>query len=67
MTKLKNGLKKFWKDEEGIGVVEIILILVVLIMLVVIFREQITGIVSSAFKEINSSAGKVNSAITIKK
>lgn len=65
--RLKNGLKKFWKDENGIGVVEIILILVVLIMLVVIFREQITSIVSSAFKEINGGATKVNSAISLKK
>ena len=51
---MKNRWKQFWKDESGIGVVEIILILVVLIMLVVIFREQITAIVTNAFQQINS-------------
>lgn len=60
-------LKQFWKDEDGIGIVEIILILVVLIMLIVIFREQITSIINSAFQEINSGAGSINSKISINK
>lgn len=53
-------------EEDGIGVVEIILILVVLIALVVVFREQITSIVSKAFSEINGGADKINSKISIK-
>ena len=63
---MKNRWKQFWKDESGIGVVEIILILVVLIMLVV-FREQITAIVTNAFQQINSGASKINTGISIKK
>ena len=39
--------------------------LVVLIMLIVIFREQITKIVKSAFTQINSGAGKINTNISI--
>ena len=62
---MKNRWKQFWKDESGIGVVEIILILV--IMLVVIFREQITAIVTNAFQQINSGASKINTGISIKK
>lgn len=58
-------LQEFWEEESGIGVVEIILILVVLIMLVVIFRTQITSIVNSAFAQINSGAGTINSNITL--
>lgn len=58
-------LKEFWNEEDGIGVVEIILILVILIMIIVIFREQITKIVKSAFAQINSGAGKVNENISI--
>lgn len=61
------GWKQFWKDESGIGVIEIILILVILIMLIVLFREQITSIVTTAFAQINSGAESVNSAISIKK
>lgn len=46
------------KDERGIGVVEIILILVVLIGLVVIFKSELTSIVESIFKTIRTeSAG----------
>lgn len=62
MTKV---IKDFWYEEDGIGVVEIILILVVLIMLIVIFREQITKIVKSAFEQINGGSDKINSNISI--
>ncbi|HEX3021577.1 MAG TPA: Flp1 family type IVb pilin [Lachnospiraceae bacterium] len=40
-------LKDFIQEEDGMGVVEIILIIVVLIALVIIFRDQITDIVTS--------------------
>ena len=46
------------RDDEGIGVVEIILILVVLIGLVIIFKSQITSLVQTIFEKITSeSAG----------
>lgn len=64
---MKKYLQEFWEEESGIGVVEIILILVILIMLVVIFRTQITTIVSNAFAQINSGANTVNSNISIGK
>lgn len=60
-----NIWKRFWKDEEGIGVVEIILILVILVALVVIFKDQITSIISNAFSEINDGAGTVNEGVSI--
>ncbi len=42
------------RDEDGMGTVEIILIIVVLVGLVIIFRTQITGIVNSLFKKITN-------------
>ncbi len=42
-------------DDQGIGTVEIILILVVLIALVLIFKDQILGLAQSIFKQINKS------------
>ena len=39
-------------DEEGMGTVEIILIIVVLIGLVIIFRTQIQEVVNNIFKKI---------------
>lgn len=49
----------FLKEEEGIGVVEVILILVVLIGLVIVFKQQLTAIVDDIFKKITKQAGKV--------
>ncbi len=41
-------------DSQGIGVIEIILILLVLVGLVVIFRSQLTSIINSIFESINN-------------
>ncbi len=54
-----NKIKAFWKDDQGITTVEIILILVVLIALVLIFKKEMTDIVNNIFKTITSQAGKV--------
>lgn len=51
-------IKRFLREEDGIGVVEVILILVVLIGLVIIFKSQLTSIVNKIFSKINT---KVNS------
>ena len=57
----KNEGKKrgFWKDNRGVGVIEIVLILVILIGLVLVFKDQITAIVNNAFKAISNDAGKI--------
>lgn len=53
------NIKKFLKDDRGIGSVEIILILVVLIGLVLIFKTQMINLVNSIFRTIVSQSGKV--------
>ena len=51
--KKKNGLiRRFAEEEDAVGVVEIILILVVLIGLVIIFKEQLTELVQSILSKI---------------
>ena len=49
-------LKNFWKEEEAIGVVEIILILVILVALVLIFKTKITSVVTNAFKSFDKDS-----------
>ena len=50
--------KDFLNDEAGIGVVEMILILVVLIGLVLICKSRLTALVNDIFSRITSqSAG----------
>jgi len=51
--------KNFLEDNRGVGVIEIVLILVILIGLVLIFKEQITAIVNDAFSSISGSADKI--------
>ena len=41
-NKLVSEWNAFWRQEEGVGVIEVVLILVVLIGLVIIFKTQIT-------------------------
>lgn len=53
------GIRTFLMDEEGVGVVELILILVVLIGLVIIFKKQLTNIVNDIFETITNNAGKI--------
>lgn len=50
---------EFWKEEDGIGVVEIILILVVLIALVLLFKDKITAVVDKAFKTFEKDSGSI--------
>ena len=57
--KLKQWIYDFWNDESGIGVVEMILILVVLIGIVLIFKDQLKTLVGNIFKEINSKTKSV--------
>lgn len=52
-------LRSFLREEDGMGTVEIILIIVVLIGLVIIFKSQITGVVQSIFSKITSQTNKV--------
>ena len=52
-------IRDFLMEEDGIGVVEVILILVVLIGLVLIFKQQITDLVNDIFDTITKQAGKI--------
>jgi len=56
---LKEQIFRFLKDESGIGVVEVILILVVLIGLVLIFKTQLTTLITNIFKEITKQSKEV--------
>jgi len=51
--------KNLLADETGIGVVEVILILLVLVGLVLIFKDQIVSLARSIFSNITSQAESV--------
>lgn len=49
------NLLKLWKDESGMGVVEIAIIIVIVIAIALIFRTQIEGLMTTIFDKINLS------------
>lgn len=53
------GLKQLLAEEEGMGTVEVILIIVVLVGLVLIFKSQITSLVGSLFQKITNQANGI--------
>lgn len=56
-----NALKRFLREEDGMGVVEVVLIIVVLVAMVIIFKDQITALVETIWASINKNAKKVYS------
>ncbi|MBR6329930.1 MAG: holin, BlyA family protein [Lachnospiraceae bacterium] len=56
---VKGFLYGFIGDEEAIGTVEMILILIVLIALVIIFRDQLKTIVNDLFDKVTSQSNSV--------
>lgn len=50
--------EKFVNDNRGMGVVEIILIILVLMGLVLVFKEEIGDVITSIFGKITTEVGK---------
>ena len=57
-NKLKS-FRQFLTEEDGMGTVEVILIIVVLVGLVIIFKEKITEVVNSIFTKITNQTKKI--------
>lgn len=51
--------RKFRNNTKGVTTVEVILVLVVLLAIVVIFREQLTAIVTGIFSHVNSTVSEL--------
>ncbi|MBE5991712.1 MAG: hypothetical protein E7247_04865 [Paenibacillaceae bacterium] len=56
---IKQQIQDFIKEEDGVGVIEIVLILVVLIGLVIIFKTNIKKLLDGIFEEINKQSKEV--------
>lgn len=49
----------FLKEEDGMGTVEVVLIIVVLIMLVALFKEKIKVLAEKLLKKVSDNANKI--------
>lgn len=52
-------IMEFLKEEDGVGVIEVVLILVVLIGLVIIFKKQINQLLNNIFSEVSKQSKEV--------
>ena len=57
-NKLKS-FRQFLTEEDGMGTVEVILIIVVLVGLVIIFKEKITEVFNSNITKITNQTKKI--------
>jgi len=53
MITIAEAAKRLWEDEEGLGTLEMIMIIAVLIAVVLVFRTEIVKVV----KDLISTAG----------
>lgn len=59
MDTVIENIHEFIEEEDAVGVVEIILILVVLISLVIIFKKQLTDLVNSILSKITKQSNSI--------
>lgn len=59
MKNIWKYMKEFVAEEDAVGVVEIILILVILISLVVIFKQQLTSLVKNILSKITKQSNSI--------
>lgn len=56
---LRKNVEKFNSDNSGVGIIEVILILVILIAVVLIFKDQIMDIIDRAFTSITNDSNRI--------
>ncbi|OAB46162.1 Flp1 family type IVb pilin [Paenibacillus glacialis] len=49
-------VKGFWQEEEGLGMLEMILIIAAIVVIAVIFRKQLGLIVESLLKKVGAKS-----------
>lgn len=59
LTVIRNQMMKLWREEEGIGVIEIVVIVAILLILALIFRTEITKMLTDIINKANVQKDKV--------
>lgn len=55
-NEIKNIIKGFVKEEDGLGVVELVLIIIILIALVVLFKGEVEKFISKLFEKATTKS-----------
>ncbi|WP_339303550.1 Flp1 family type IVb pilin [Paenibacillus sp. FSL R5-0519] len=56
MEVLKDKVNAFWKEEDGLGTLELILIIGVIIIIALLFRTEIERIVGNLLKKVDTKS-----------
>ncbi|MDQ0492914.1 MULTISPECIES: Flp1 family type IVb pilin [Paenibacillus] len=56
LTLVTGGIRKLYKEEEGLGTLEMILIIAILIAVAIIFKDQIKKIVEGLLKKADKKS-----------
>lgn len=63
MIRIKEDIRKnigeIGSDNRGVGIIEVILILVILIAVVLLFKDQIMDIIDRAFSSITNDSNRI--------
>lgn len=56
---VKNAVRSFIYEEDGMGVVEVVLIIIVLVGLVALFKDQIESIVKTVLSKMSTKIKQI--------
>ncbi|AWV32162.1 Flp1 family type IVb pilin [Paenibacillus sp. FSL H7-0716] len=59
VSTMLDSMSNFWKDEEGLGTLEMILIIAVLIAVVLLFKDKIQEVVEALIKTAGEKSQEV--------
>lgn len=59
MKKMKNAVKSFWRSEEGLGTLEIILIIAVVIIIALLFKDWIIELIERLMGKADDQADQI--------
>jgi len=59
MKEAQSALRKFWDDEDGLGTLEIILIIAVIVIIAIIFKDWIVAFIKDIFGKVDSQKDKI--------
>ncbi|WP_413376212.1 Flp1 family type IVb pilin [Paenibacillus taichungensis] len=55
---MKNKVTGFWKEEDGLGTLELILIIGVIIIIALIFKDQIKTLVTRLLGQVSDKSNE---------
>ncbi|WP_138752745.1 Flp1 family type IVb pilin [Paenibacillus sinopodophylli] len=59
MNQIGKAMQSFWKEEEGLGTLEIILIIAVVIIIALLFKDWIIELIERLMGKADDEADKI--------